>query len=75
MPVSLRLEPELEQRYSHLAETTGRTKSYYMNMCLRDGIDQLEHDFLILNDREEIRRGIQETYTLDEVRQHCGLDN
>lgn len=75
MPVSLRLDPEIEKRYSQLASSTGRTKSYYMNMCLKDGIEQLEHDYLILNDREEIRQVIQETYTLDEVRQHCGLDS
>lgn len=75
MPTTLRVRDDLEQRYARLAKSTGRSKSFYFNEALEDSIDRLEYEYRILKDVEDIRAGRQETYSLDEVMEHCGLDD
>lgn len=75
MPTTLRLDPELEARYARLAAETGRSKSFYFNKALAGAIDQLEYEYGILKDVEDYRAGRLETYSLDEVRSHCELDD
>ena len=41
---SIRLPKELSERYSRLAETTGRTRSYYITKALENAIDEFEHE-------------------------------
>lgn len=43
---SLRLNKELENRLEHLAETTGRTKTFYIRQLIEDHIDDLEDRYL-----------------------------
>ena len=40
--VSLRLPDEISQRLEHLAELTGRSKTYYMIEAIREHLDDLE---------------------------------
>lgn len=75
MPVSLRLSPELEERYNHLAEQTNRPRSFYMRRALEEAIERLEWEYQILHDVEEWNAGRLKTYTLEEVAEHCGLDD
>lgn len=72
-PTAVRLPVELIQRYDNLAKATGRTRTYYLTEALRESIAQLEYEYGILKTVEDYRTGRLETYTLDEVRQHCGL--
>ncbi len=53
MPISLRLDPEIETRYVKPAVETGRTKSFYFNKALKESIDQLEYEYGILKDAED----------------------
>ena len=71
--VTIRVPSELNERYAALAEKTARTRSYYMIEALTDSIDQLEYEYGILKDIEDCRAGKMETYSIDEVREHCGL--
>lgn len=73
--LTIRMDPEVEERYSRLAKNTGRTRTYYLNKALEDSIDQLEYEYGILKDIEDYRAGRLETYSIDEVREHCGLAN
>ena len=70
-----RLPEDLARRYDRLAKETGRTKTYYMTEALADSIDQLEYEYGILKQVEDFRAGRLETYSLDEVREHCGLED
>ena len=70
---SLRIPSEIAERYSRLADTTGRTKAFYVNKALEGSIDLLEHEFGILHDVEEWRAGRLETVTLEEMADELGL--
>lgn len=52
MALTIRLAQELEDRYTELAKSTGRTRSFYINKALSEAIDQLEYEFRMLNDAE-----------------------
>ena len=43
---SLRLNKELENRLYHLAQTTGRTKTFYIRQLIEDHIDELEDRYI-----------------------------
>lgn len=73
MTTTLRMSEELEARYSRLANDTGRSQAFYLRKALEDSIDQLEYEYGLLRQVEDWRAGRLETYTLDEVRRHCGL--
>lgn len=72
---ALRMPEDLAIRYDRLAKSTGRTKTFYMNEALAAEIDRLEYEYGILRDIEDYRAGRLETYSIDEVRAHCGLAN
>lgn len=72
---ALRMPVDLAARYERLAKSTGRTKTFYMNEALADSIDRLEYEYGLLQQVEDFRAGKLETYSLEEVRQHCGLED
>lgn len=72
---SMRIPTELSERYSRLARETGRPRSYYVNEALREAIDRLEYEYGILKDIEDYRAGRLETYSFEEVKAHCGLED
>lgn len=72
---SMRIPTELSERYSRLARETGRPRSYYVNEALREAIDRLEYEYGILKDIEDYRAGRLETYSIEEVKAHCGLED
>lgn len=74
MTTTIRLEPELAERYKRLAAGTGRTQSYYIRQALENEIDELEWEFGILADVEAYRRGDLKTYSIEEVREELGLE-
>ena len=75
MSTTLRMPPEVENRYKRLADETGRSASYYYNQALSGSIDELEYTYGLLKQVEDYRAGKLETYTLDEVKRLCGLDD
>lgn len=42
MVTSIRLDPAIEKRLSHLAVQTGRTKAYYLRELVQNGLEDLE---------------------------------
>ena len=54
---SIRLPKELSERYSRLAETTGRTRSYYITEAMEDAIDEFEHEAELIKMVEDYRAG------------------
>lgn len=70
---ALRIPEDIAARYDNLARTTGRTRTFYLNKALAEGIGQLEYEYGILKQVEDYRAGRLETYSMEEVRAHCGL--
>jgi len=68
--LGIRLEPELEKRLERLAKQTGRSKSYYARLAIRQ----------YLEDREDYLLGIaalernEPTVPLEELERELGLE-
>lgn len=73
--VSLRLPVELVERISHLAKTTGRSRTFYMQEAIKQHVEDLEDLYLAEQALIDIRSGKSRLYTLDEVEKELGLDN
>ncbi|MBP7991258.1 MAG: ribbon-helix-helix protein, CopG family [Rhodocyclaceae bacterium] len=75
MAVSLRLDPEIEQRLDHLAAQTGRAKSYYLRELIEGGLDDLEDFYLADATMERVRKGEESVLDAAEVRKSIALDH
>lgn len=71
--VSIRLPDEIVQRLQHLADITGRSKSFYMIEAIREHLDDLEDLYLAEQRLIDLRAGRSRTYTLEEVERDLGL--
>ncbi len=67
MATSIRLEPAAEQRLDRLAQTTGRSKAYYLRELITNGLDDLEDLYLAEQRLIDIRAGRSETVSLETV--------
>jgi RHH-type transcriptional regulator, rel operon repressor / antitoxin RelB len=68
--LGIRLDPELETRLERLAKKTGRSKSYYAKLAIRQFLEDRE-DYLLgiaTLERNETR------ISLDELERQLGLD-
>jgi len=68
--LGIKLEPELESRLDRLAKETGRSKSYYAKLAIKQ----------FLEDREDYLRGIaalerhEPRISLEQLERDLGLD-
>jgi RHH-type rel operon transcriptional repressor/antitoxin RelB len=74
MTVSIRLDPEIEQRLDRLAYQTGRAKSYYLRELIEGGLDDLEDFYLADATMERVRKGTEKVLDSAQVRKDLGLD-
>ena len=75
MAVSIRLDPEIEQRLDYLAAQTGRAKSYYLRELIEGGLDDLEDFYLADATMERVRKGEETVLDASEVRKLIALDH
>ncbi len=75
MAVSIRLDPEIEERLDHLAAQTGRAKSYYLRELIEGGLAELEDFYLSDATMERVRRGSEKLLDATRVRKELGLDH
>ena len=75
MAVSIRLDPQIEQRLGHLAAQTGRPKSYYLRELIEGGLEDLEDFYLADATMERVRRGSEKLLDATQVRKDLGLDH
>ncbi len=73
--VSLRLPTEVLQRLNHLAEVTGRSKTFYMTQAIKDHLDDLEDLYIAEQRLIDIRAGKTKTVPLEDVMKRYGLEN
>ena len=72
MTVSIRLDPQIEQRLDHLAAQTGRAKSYYLRELIEGGLEDLEDFYLADAAMERVRRGSEKLLDASQVRKDVG---
>lgn len=70
---NVRLGNHLENRLAELAELTARSKTFYMKEALQKYLDEYEEELMILHTRDRIKKGLERTYTLEEVEEMLGL--
>lgn len=73
--VSLRLPDQLGERLAHLAERTGRSKTYYMLEAIQEHIDNLEDIYLAEEVLQRVRRGEERIYSAEEVEAMLNVEN
>ena len=75
MATSIRLEPAAEQRLDRLAQTTGRSKAYYLRELITNGLDDLEDLYLAEQRLIDVRAGRSETVSLETAMKRYGMDH
>jgi len=73
--LAIRLPESIEKRLEKLARRTGRTKTFYAREAILRYLEDLEDIYAAEQVLERVRAEKEKTHTLDEVRQHLGLDN
>lgn len=74
MATSIRLEASIENRLDALARSTGRSKSFILRELITNGIEDLEDSYHASVVMERVRTGQEKVYSLEQVRQHLGLE-
>lgn len=73
VPTAVRLPVSLVERYTQLAISTGRSRTYYITQALEQSISELEYQYGLLAKVERYRAGELDTVTLDELEENLGL--
>lgn len=73
--LAIRLSEEIEARLEHLAQVTGRTKTFYAREAIERHLDDLEDVYLADEVLKRLHQGMERTYSLEEVRRELGLDD
>jgi len=68
--ITVRLDPEMEERLKRLAEETGKSKSFYVKQAIENYLEDREDYMLALSvlEKNEPRK------TITEVRRELGLE-
>ena len=69
--LSLRLSNDVESRLNQLAETTGRTKSFYAKEAILKYLDDMEDTYVAINRLEKPSKRI----SLEDVEKELGLED
>lgn len=69
--LSLRLSNDVESRLNKLAETTGRTKTFYAKEAILKYLDDMEDTYIAINRLETPSKRI----SLEDVENELGLDD
>jgi RHH-type rel operon transcriptional repressor/antitoxin RelB len=73
--LAIRLPEDLEKRLADMARRTGRTKTFYAREAIETYLENLEDYYLGIEALHRVRDGEEAVYSLDEVKQHLGLDD
>jgi RHH-type rel operon transcriptional repressor/antitoxin RelB len=67
--LAIRLDPEIENRLSILAERTGRTKTFYAREAILEHLEDLEDIYMA----KKALAGGGRTYSLQEIKDELGV--
>jgi len=66
--ISIRLDPDTNERLEQLAAQTGRSKSYYLRELIEGGLESLEDFYLADATMERVRKGSEKVLDAASVR-------
>lgn len=69
--LAIRISHDIESRLQHLAQKTGRTKTYYAREALMRFLEDMEDEYLALSRLETPTK----RWTLDELEQGVDLEH
>jgi len=72
--LAIRLPSEIEDRLAHLAQETGRTKTFYAREAILTHLEDLEDYYLAERVMERVRKGEERLIALDDVERDLGLE-
>ena len=72
--LSIRLPEDVKSRLDALSKATGRPVAYYVRAAVVEHLNELEWVYDAAARAEEVRAGIRETRSLDDVAGHLGFD-
>lgn len=73
--IAVRLPKTIEERLDHLAEKTGRTKTYYVREAILEYLGEMEDIYLAEQVLESVKAGREDTVGLDEMIDKYGLED
>lgn len=73
--LAVRLPSEIEDRLAHLAQETGRTKTFYVREAILTHLEELEDYYLAERIMEKARKGEERLFSLDDVERDLGLES
>lgn len=76
--LKIRLPSDIEERLTHLAQTTGRTKTFYAREAILahlEELEELEDYYLAERVMEKVRKGEEALFSLDDVERDLGLES
>ena len=71
---TIQLAPEIEERLERLAKSTGRSKDFYVQEQILQGMDELEDAYYGALEAERLHLGESGTRLLEAVMQDLGLE-
>ncbi|MFV3130392.1 DUF6290 family protein [Niveispirillum sp. KHB5.9] len=74
MPVSIRLDADIESRLDALAKATGRSKAFYIREAIEKHMEDMEDAYLAQAELEAVRAGRSTTTSLEELMRRYGAD-
>ena len=75
MPTTIRLPDDIEQRVTELAESTQRSRSFYLREAIERALPQLEWEYGIAQRAQDVRSGRAKTIPLEDAVKELGLDD
>lgn len=73
--IAVRLDERTETRLDDLAESTGRTKTWYVRKAIETYLDDIEDAALAASAYEEYLLDGRKSVPLEEVRRRLGLED
>lgn len=73
--LTMRLPESIENRLNHLAQATGRTKSFYVREAILKHLDELEDTYLAERTLERVRSGKEKVYSSEELEKLLDLED
>lgn len=73
--LTIRLSSDIEQRLTHLAEVTSRSKSFYVREALERSLEDIEDAYLAEAALERFKSSGEKSISLTEAMRDHGLDN
>lgn len=74
MPVSIRLDADIENRLDALAKATGRSKAFYIREAIQEHLEDMEDAYIAQAELEAVRTGRSTTTSLEELMRRYGVD-